>query len=240
MLEQSEARSWTKHKSLWVTLALILGVAALALMLTTGGTRAHVGETFTVDQQQLDGSNVFGSKLFAQSFTVGITGDLAKISVGLGGNPGKLHTGTLNIYSGGITPGPGPISGDPGTIDGPLLHSQTVTWTDAGTASVLTPFKLTTHIAVTVGRELTWELVHADPGQTVAQSVFGGRALFAYADGRYLADSVFDHHFETFIAASVPETSDKVDVCHKGKKTINISSDSLDDHLAHGDTKGSC
>ena len=38
---------------------------------------------------------------------------------------------------------------------------------------------------------------------------------------------------------------EKVDVCHKkGKKnrekTINISKDSLEDHLAHGDTKGPC
>jgi len=44
------------------------------------------------------------------------------------------------------------------------------------------------------------------------------------------------------IGETVPieELSHKVQVCHKGKKTLSISSDSLDDHLGHGDTKGAC
>lgn len=32
----------------------------------------------------------------------------------------------------------------------------------------------------------------------------------------------------------------KVTVCHKGKKTIEIDSESLEDHMGHGDTHGSC
>jgi len=32
----------------------------------------------------------------------------------------------------------------------------------------------------------------------------------------------------------------KVDVCHKGKKTLSISSDSVDDHIGHGDELGEC
>ena len=40
--------------------------------------------------------------------------------------------------------------------------------------------------------------------------------------------------------APPPPPSEKVDVCHKGKKTINIYIDSLADHLAHGDTEGPC
>ena len=36
------------------------------------------------------------------------------------------------------------------------------------------------------------------------------------------------------------ELSKKVDVCHKGKKTINISRNALDAHLAHGDSEGAC
>lgn len=36
------------------------------------------------------------------------------------------------------------------------------------------------------------------------------------------------------------EQPEKVDVCHKGKKTINISVNAVPAHLAHGDTLGSC
>jgi hypothetical protein len=32
----------------------------------------------------------------------------------------------------------------------------------------------------------------------------------------------------------------KVDVCHKGKKTLNISSNAVPAHLGHGDSLGSC
>jgi len=33
---------------------------------------------------------------------------------------------------------------------------------------------------------------------------------------------------------------EKVDICHKGKKTINISSNAVPAHLAHGDMLGAC
>jgi len=36
------------------------------------------------------------------------------------------------------------------------------------------------------------------------------------------------------------EEAKKVDVCHKGKNTINISVNAVPAHLAHGDTLGSC
>ncbi|HZI15721.1 MAG TPA: hypothetical protein VE153_35465, partial [Myxococcus sp.] len=34
--------------------------------------------------------------------------------------------------------------------------------------------------------------------------------------------------------------SDKVTVCHKGKKTLSIGAPALDAHLGHGDTQGAC
>ena len=45
----------------------------------------------------------------------------------------------------------------------------------------------------------------------------------------------------TIIAISPDgKTGDKILVCHNGKKTLSILSDSVDDHLIHGDSTGSC
>ncbi len=32
----------------------------------------------------------------------------------------------------------------------------------------------------------------------------------------------------------------KVTICHKGKRTLRIGSESVSDHLGHGDTVGAC
>ncbi len=236
------------HKRLWsMALPLALLALVLTLMSTTGRTSAHVGETFILDQEQPNSVQTLGTIFFGQSFTAGLTGDLAKISIGMGGNP-ATHSGILNIYSGGIdliTKVP-PISSPDGEINGALLHSQSISWNDVGTTVVLTPFVITSHVAVIAGQEYTWEIIHADPNVTIQQSVFGSRDIFAYAHGRSLLDSLFDHHFQTFIADIPPEVSKKVDVCHKThskknpQKTINISINALEAHLAHGDTEGPC
>ena len=34
--------------------------------------------------------------------------------------------------------------------------------------------------------------------------------------------------------------ADKVYVCHKGKKTLEVADDALAAHLGHGDTRGPC
>ena len=39
------------------------------------------------------------------------------------------------------------------------------------------------------------------------------------------------------VSADAPK---KIDVCHKGKKTINISNHAVPAHIAHGDTLGPC
>ncbi len=47
----------------------------------------------------------------------------------------------------------------------------------------------------------------------------------------------FGGNIDNVIVEDLPK---KVDVCHKGKKTINISSNAVPAHLAHGDTVGIC
>lgn len=32
----------------------------------------------------------------------------------------------------------------------------------------------------------------------------------------------------------------KIDICHKGKKTLNVDAHSYDGHSGHGDTLGAC
>ena len=41
------------------------------------------------------------------------------------------------------------------------------------------------------------------------------------------------------VTDEVPEDG-KIDICHKGKKTINVSVNAITAHLKHGDTLGSC
>ncbi len=36
------------------------------------------------------------------------------------------------------------------------------------------------------------------------------------------------------------DVMEKAEVCHKGKNTLSISSEDVDDHLAHGDELGAC
>ncbi len=53
--------------------------------------------------------------------------------------------------------------------------------------------------------------------------------------GKTLAES----DITVVVTDEVPEDG-KIDICHKGKKTINVSVNAITAHLKHGDTLGSC
>ncbi|WP_179361424.1 hypothetical protein [Nitrosopumilus cobalaminigenes] len=53
--------------------------------------------------------------------------------------------------------------------------------------------------------------------------------------GRTLAESEI-----TVIVTDETPDNGKIDICHKGKKTINVSVNSVTAHLNHGDTVGAC
>ncbi len=44
----------------------------------------------------------------------------------------------------------------------------------------------------------------------------------------------------TFQAESDDDEEPKVELCHKGKKTLSVSADDVDEHLEHGDVLGAC
>ena len=43
-----------------------------------------------------------------------------------------------------------------------------------------------------------------------------------------------------FVAPPAGGGQDKVMVCHKGKKTLEVAAAAVDAHLRHGDTRGRC
>ena len=187
MLDQLRGRSLFRPKLLLVFAV----IAALALLLTTGGARAHFGESFVLDQSQLHDEGAAGLTTFAQSFTAGVTGDLARVDVDLSGAPGA-KTGKLIIYDGGIDAG--------GSIIGPELHFQCISWDGNGD---LQQFELTDHVALISGNQYTWEIT-----DDINASIFGAKAFFsvgfldrdAYAGGRAAFDAAFDHLFQTFMS----------------------------------------
>lgn len=74
------------------------------------------------------------------------------------------------------------------------------------------------------------------PGSTLeeVEAALSGGAI---ATGKTNSDgSEFIGHF----TVTPVDTPIKVDICHKGKNTLNVSSNAIHAHLAHGDTLGSC
>ena len=58
-------------------------------------------------------------------------------------------------------------------------------------------------------------------------------AIFAFT-GSVSAGSLFAN------TASAGYGQDKVEVCHKGKKTLSIAAPAVNAHLGHGDVVGAC
>jgi len=198
MLRVWEQRSRGRRNRALAVL-LVLGVAALAVMLTTARTAAHSGDSLTLDQSNLSlaSHSVFPHGMAGQSFTAGLTGQLARIDVGLVAGSNVSLSALLIIYEGGVE------GGDfPGEINGAELHSETVSWSST---TGLKSFDLTSHVTVIAGRQYTWELKGGNIGLN--------HDTGSYAGGRSLYRSAFDHKFQTFVvpALVVTTTDDHAD-----------------------------
>ena len=69
----------------------------------------------------------------------------------------------------------------------------------------------------------------------VLVAVFAGGCAHVYDDGRdYRSDRYGKRH------ADPAPGQDRVLVCHKGKKTMELPVAALDGHLGHGDHRGPC
>ena len=89
---------------------------------------------------------------------------------------------------------------------------------------------------VAAGQDVVLNFTISAPGASVedVQAALSGGAI---ATGKTNSDgSDFIDHF-TITPVDNPI---KVDICHKGKKTISVSSNAIPAHIAHGDTIGPC
>jgi hypothetical protein len=95
--------------------ALAIVVALLAVVMTTGGAAAHLGEPLAIDQSQNTLQGNINHTDFGQSFTAGVSGDLARINVEMFVWPTYAdwptnsilvwNHGTLRVYEGSISGG---------------------------------------------------------------------------------------------------------------------------------------
>jgi len=79
---------------------------------------------------------------------------------------------------------------------------------------------------------LNWNLISSD---CLINGIPHGSTLNFNTINGDTVECIFEN---TFVPP--PSSPTKVEVCHKNKKTLSISSDSIDDHLGHGDVLGAC
>jgi len=89
---------------------------------------------------------------------------------------------------------------------------------------------------VASGQDVDLRFTISAPGATV-EDVQAALADGAIATGKTNSDgSEFIDHF----TITPVDTPIEVDICHKGKNTISVSSNAIPAHIAHGDTVGPC
>jgi len=89
--------------------------------------------------------------------------------------------------------------------------------------------------------------VEGDDAEEIIVAIAEDSKYYDYAVGTYTYNGDKLTSFNVFGNITVSEveeievdSSGKVDVCHKGRKTLNISENAVSAHLAHGDSLGAC
>ncbi|HEY3268456.1 MAG TPA: tail fiber domain-containing protein [Armatimonadota bacterium] len=160
------------------------GGIGIGTLTTPAGPLMVLGTTGVVDQEQLASNNwYYNAPTTWQSFTAGVSGQLAAIEVGVGAYSGSGHqwNATLSLYTGEGT-------------GGTLLASQTI----RGDGDMMNHiFTLETPVSVTAEQVYTFAVTRQDIGLQFSRSTAN-----PYSRGRSYLSATEDMLFRTYVAAA--------------------------------------